>query len=204
MTNTKVGSILSRLLNEHHLSVSELARRVKLPQPTIQRIATGVCEYPHVSSLKPLADFFSISIDQLRGLETIPQFDNIFRLPLINWEEASVWNQKHKTKSENYIVVDVKVSSQAYALTVMDGAMEPIFLQGTTLILDPDVSPIDRNYIIVLLKNANIPIFRQLIIDGQNKLLKPLSLDKNIYKISRLKAADKILATVVQARWNLK
>ena len=83
MNTTKVGKILNSLLSEHNLKVSEFARRINLPQPTIQRIAAGMCENPHISSLKPIADYFSITVDQLKGLEPIPQFDNYHKLPLL-------------------------------------------------------------------------------------------------------------------------
>jgi SOS-response transcriptional repressor LexA len=202
MSNTKIGNILSRLLTEHHLKVSELARRIQLPQPTIQRIATGVCENPHISSLKPIADYFSITVNQLKGLDPIPKFDQIYKLPLISWSEATHWNQQRRTVSEEQVIVDIKVNEYAYALKIIDGAMEPLFPCYSILIVDPSVQPKDRSYVIALIKDTKTPIFRQLIINGDCQYLKPLSPDTDIYKMRQLEIADSILATVVQARWN--
>ncbi len=202
MSNTKVGKILSRLLSEHKLKVSELARRVQLPQPTIQRIAAGVCENPHISSLKPIADYFSISIDQLKGIDPIPKFDQIHKLPLISWSEATHWNKQLATLTDEQVIVDISVGDHAYALRILDGAMEPIFPCNSILIMDPAVQPKDRSYVITLINNTEIPIFRQLIINGPDKYLKPLSPDTDIYKMRQLESSDNILATVVQARWN--
>lgn len=202
MSNTKIGTILRRLLSDQNLRVSELARRVQLPQPTVQRIATGVCENPHISSLKPIADYFSISIDQLKGIEPIPKFDRVHKLPLISWQEA-VDSKKHPaTQTDNHVIVDISVGDRAYALKVIDGAMEPIFPCDSILIVDPDVQPKDRSYVITLMNGNNTPIFRQLIFNGSDKYLKPLSPDTEIYKMLRLENSDNILGTVVQARWN--
>lgn len=202
MSNTKIGSILNRLLSEQNLRVSELARRIELPQPTVQRIAAGVCENPHISSLKPIAEYFSITIDQLKGLEPIPRFDKLSKLPLITWAEATYWNKKYETGTNEYVMADVKVSNYAYGLKVFDGAMDPIFPRETILIVDPAVIPKDRSYVIALNKSADIPVFRQLIVNGPDRFLKPLSPDTDIYKMTRLKDSDNILATIVQARRN--
>lgn len=202
MNNTKIGININKLLADQNIRVSELARRIKLPQATVQRIASGTCENPHISSLKPIADYFSISIDQLKGLEPIPKFDMIAKLPLIQWSEAADWGRKKESNTKEFVLADIAVSNYSYALKVLDSAMEPFFPRETLLIVDPGIKPKDRSYIIVLGNGANIPIFRQLIINGPDKILKPLSPDTEIYKVTRLSESDNILATVVQARRN--
>lgn len=202
MSNTKIAKILNKLLSEQNLRVSELARRVQLPQPTIQRIAAGICENPHISSLKPIAEFFSITVDQLKGLEPISKFDNISKLPLISWSEAAFWNKQSQTNTQKFILADVGSSDKSYALKILDGAMDPIFPIETILIIDPLVLPKDKSYIIALIKGSSVPIFRQLIINGPEKYLKPLSPDTEIYKMIKLRNSDHILATIIQARRN--
>ncbi|HZW61298.1 MAG TPA: LexA family transcriptional regulator [Candidatus Babeliales bacterium] len=202
MNNTKIGKILNQLLSEQNLRVAELARRVQLPQPTVQRIVAGVCANPQTSSLKPIADYFSITVDQLKGLDPIPRLDKIQKLPLISWQEAVHWNTKLTASTDEHVIADLPLSKHAYALRIHDGAMEPVFPCDSILIVDPDVKPKDRSYVISLMHNADIPIFRQMVINGPDKYLKPLSPDTEIYKMLRLGNADNILATVVQARWN--
>jgi SOS-response transcriptional repressor LexA len=181
---------------------NELARRVKLPQPTIQRIAAGVCENPHISSLKPIADYFSITVNQLKGIDPIPRFDKIQKLSLISWSEVINWSKYKLTQSNEHVIADIAVSDGAYALRILDGAMEPLFPYNSILIVDATIQPKDRSYVIAHIHEAEIPIFRQLIINGADKYLKPLSPDTGIYKMRQLDKLDIILATVVQARWN--
>lgn len=200
MRATKIGVILNKLMSAQNLNVSELARQSKLPQPTVHRIASGTCNSPHISTLQPLADFFTISIDQLKGLEPIPLFDNISKIPVISWE-LSTSTQIPGHANYEHVVADVPVNPQSYALKVIDGAMEPFFPKGTLLIVDPLITPKDGSYVIARTHASSTSIFRQLIINGTDKLLKPLNPDTKVYKLIKLKKSDAILATVVQARW---
>lgn len=51
------------------LSQNELAERTNVPQPTIHRILIGESKDPRHSTVKPLADFFGVTVAQLRGDE---------------------------------------------------------------------------------------------------------------------------------------
>lgn len=201
MSNSRIAQILTRLMSEKDMRVTELARQVNLPQPTIHRIVTGVCENPHLSSLKPIADFFSITVEQLRGLDPIHSIEKISKIPIICWNEAVNWpSNKNKEKAQNLILTDANISQQAYALRIQDASMEPVFPQGTLLILDPEKSPKNRSYVIAKLAKLSEPIFRQLLIDIESRYLKPLTPDLERYKMSRLNNNDKILSILVQAK----
>jgi len=52
-------------------SGSHLARELKIPPPTINRIIAGQVLDPRCSTLVLLADYFDVSIDQLVGREEI-------------------------------------------------------------------------------------------------------------------------------------
>lgn len=55
----------------------DLARALDIPPPTIHRLVTDKSTRPYKSSLKPIADFFSIDMKQLLGEE-----------PLAEWKSA--------------------------------------------------------------------------------------------------------------------
>lgn len=201
MKNTKVGQILRKLMAERKIRVAELARRVNLPQPTVHRIATGVCEHPHASSLKPLADFFSVTVDQMKGHEPIQAIDAIIKVPLLAWEQAKTWVFDHKKiKPKEFIVTDAKVGAQGYALKVEDASMEPVFPRKTILVIDPYREVRDRSYVVAILANYSLPLFRQLLVNAKEKYLKPLSPDLDCYKMIKLDLNDKILGAVIQAK----
>ncbi len=72
--------------------------------------------------------------------------------------------------------------------------MDPVFPKNTILIADPDKSPKDRSYVIAKLANINIAIFRQLLIDVEDRYLKALSPDFERYRMTRLNDGDEVLS----------
>lgn len=82
-----LSTILSRLMSDRGINSAELARKVGIGQPVIYRLMTGVTENPQILTLKPIADFFEISVDQLLGfspLNTQNSLDNATLHTLVN------------------------------------------------------------------------------------------------------------------------
>jgi len=67
-----VSQILSMLMNRVGLTDNELAERTGIPQPTISRIRNGDSRDPRDSTLRPLAQYFGLSVSQLRGDVPLP------------------------------------------------------------------------------------------------------------------------------------
>lgn len=201
MNHTKIGQILNRLMADKKIRVAELARRINLAQPTVHRIATGVCEHPHLSSLKPIADFFSISVEQLKGHEPIPWLDRASKVPLLDWGQVLNWPlNKNEFNKSDLILTDANIGTNGYALKINDTSMDPVFPKNTILIADPEKQFRDRSYVVAKLTNLPGAIFRQLLINAGDMYLKPLSPDLEQYKMTKLKENDKILSVVVQAK----
>jgi len=201
MKNTKISQILNSLMAGKKIRVTELAREINLPQPTVHRIATGACEHPHISSLKPIASFFSITVDQLKGHEPIPWLDRVAKVPLLDWNSVLEWPiNKNTLNYQDFILTDAFVGKNGFALKLKDSSMDPVFSKNMTLIADPDKHFKDRSFVIVKLSNHSEAIFRQLLMDGSICYLKSLSPDFDQYKMTRLYENDKILSVVVQAK----
>jgi|SRR3990167_4637252 len=66
-----LSTILSHLMSEKGIKSAELARKTGIGQPVVYRLMTGVTENPQVLTLKPIADFFGVSLDQLLGLSPL-------------------------------------------------------------------------------------------------------------------------------------
>ena len=65
------AEILSHLMQAQKLSSSELARRTGVAQPIIYRLMNGNTCNPQILTVKPIADYFAISIDQLLGFSPL-------------------------------------------------------------------------------------------------------------------------------------
>lgn len=213
-TTNPISDILSRLMFEKRIKTAELARRINLPQPTVHRIVKGTSPRPHHSSLLPLADFFGISLEQLKGLKPIPGLNSrnpdssppdLRELPLLNFDEVMGWyhNKLHEnfSPSEKFFC-DAPVSDRAYILKMNDASMSPQFPIGTLLIIDPSRLPKDRSFIIAILKNSPVAIFRQLLIDGPHYYIKPISPDFDHFRMTLLKEGDILCGTLVQIKIN--
>lgn len=64
-------------------------------------------------------------------------------------------------------------SLEPYALRVLGDSMEPEFPDGCIVIVDPGHAPRDGSWVIV--EFAGDVFFRQMIFDGERRLLKPLN-----------------------------
>lgn len=57
---------LQFLMNSRQVNAHNLQDAVGVNQPTIHRILTGESQDPRTSTLKPLADFFGVTVNDLR------------------------------------------------------------------------------------------------------------------------------------------
>jgi len=204
LKRSKVSEILQKLMQVKEIHVAELARRLNLKQPTVQRVATGVYQKPHTKTLKPIADFFGITIEQLVGespISWLPSKDEVIgRIPIISPLQAAHWPCNIEAANVSLTLVDIEISKNSYAMRTPDASMEPLFPKGTLLIIDPDREPKDRCYVIVRRNDYQEVVFRQLLIDGMERYLKPLSPNLEHFKMAMLNPMDAILGVLVQAR----
>jgi hypothetical protein len=204
----KLSEILKKLLFERSMRPVDLARELDMPLPTVHRMVTGKSSRPYRSSLETVAKYFEVSIEQLTGeesmlpesLDDVKSFSISKRakvVPIVSWESLGK-NIKFETKESELVVVNV--SENSFASVMPDSSMEPLFKKGATLIFDPDIPAIDRNYILVKLALPNIYVVRQLLIDVDQKFIKSLNPDIAINSIRLLNPNDEIIARLIEVR----
>ena len=199
-----LGKILKKLLFDKGIKPADLAREVNLPSPTVHRLVTGKSTRPYKSSLNPIADFFSISVDELTGEVPLKSNENattlktIHYLPLLSLENLE--NDINDKKIVENIPFTGNISKNGYAIMLNDSSMEPLFSRGSMLLFDPEKTFKDRSYVLVKLHESSAPVFRQLIIDLDRRYLKPLNPDLNTFKMRLLGEKDIIIATLIEAR----
>lgn len=67
MQKRNVSTVLRALLDQHGISPTELHRRTGVPQSTLSRILSGKIVDPSDKHISKIAEYFSVSTDQLRG-----------------------------------------------------------------------------------------------------------------------------------------
>ena len=212
MEKLTIHEILKRLLFDKDMKIIDLARETGLAQQTVQKIVAGNCLRPHKSSLEPIAEFFKISIAQLKGEKPILWENSkndqlkelgIRKIPLIDWIEIEDWIKKEKislTENREILITQIPVSSSAFALRIKDESMYPVFPKGSTVIIDPNREYTDRCYVVVKIEQYKEPILRYLILDAGDKFVKPISPDLENFSIHMVKNCDIIYGTLIEAK----
>ncbi len=202
----------------------DLARAVDLPPPTIHRLVTGKSTRPYESSLKPIADYFSIDVNQLLGEEPLAddQAQNkttkepkeyitnkrniqtkITEIKMLPWDHISDYTNPDTSFLEK-IPFWGEISSYAFATIMPDSSMEPFIQKGSILFLDPTLKYSDRSYVLVHMKETKTYLVRQILIDADHQYLKPLNPDLSGFKMRLLHAEDEIIACLVEIRQNCR
>ncbi|WP_045226236.1 LexA family protein [Methyloterricola oryzae] len=99
-------------------------------------------------------------------------------VPLLSWVAAGNWrdmaDQRSPADAER-VPVTCRVGDGAYALRVHGDSMEPVFANGSIIVVDPSLEARNGSYVVVRLDTAAQATFKQLVIDGGQRFLKPLN-----------------------------
>ncbi|HEX2549652.1 MAG TPA: XRE family transcriptional regulator [Gammaproteobacteria bacterium] len=210
MSKQTIASNLQKLLKTHgDLSLSDLARETRIPQPTLHHIVEGKTKKPRRQALQSLADFFSISVSQLTGSipfspilsESIKTSLKISTVPLIKWEDAKDWQRSKNDLSRfDEIILKNQIDKNAFALRLLNSSLEPLFQEQSILIFDPSKNAKDRDFVLVFLANSESLIFNRLFIDNNKYYIKEDKHDGNVMLTKLNFSQDKIIATLIEAR----
>lgn len=202
-----LNKVLQTLMFKKNIRTAQLARETHIPKQTLNRIVNGTSPHPHVKNLQPLADYFAVSMAQLKGEAALPESMLEINLPhtkrkaktipLLTWEQLGI---SRAGDEEGTIYVSSEFSEATFAVAMPDTSMEPVFAKGMLLIFDPMKTPIDRSYVLVQLNEISQIVFRQLLIDAEHNYLKSLSLDLKTFPMRLLNEKDRILGVLVEAR----
>lgn len=201
---------LKKLLKKHDdLTLSELARITKIPQPTLHHLLTGVTKKPRRSVLEQLASFFGISIAQLIGNEPLSQpilneFSkqrlNISTIPLLEWHDLKNWIFANKADIKKEIVLDRSLSHQSFALIMNDSGLEPLIPLNALLIFDREKIPKDREFAIVYFEKTNQILFNRIFTEDSESYIKQSKNSEKMQFIKISPSTDKILGTLIELR----
>jgi SOS-response transcriptional repressor LexA len=210
MADSMLGKILRALMFKRDVNTCQLAREINLPQQTVQRIVSGVSPNPHQKNLKPIADFFAISVAQLRGESPLPDsmlslevksnVQQITKAPLLPWNQVINYLDGENVTIDEYVSTDRVLTPKTFAINLPDSSMEPFFPKDSLLILSPDKETKDRCFALVKTNEGSTLIFRQVIIDGEHKYLKPLNPDLSMFPMRLLQSDELILGVMIEFR----
>ena len=180
----KLSENLQRLLKEHRVSENTIAQALGIPVMTVRRIVSGETTDPRISTLKLLADYFSVFVDSLidengHSMSAISKNAPRF-IPVFDWKTAeniksakdinlNAWKAWHPIAMGN----QYSLSDDAFALESRP-SMNPRFPHGTIFIIDPKTDPTDSDIILMRVRKNNELSLRELIIDPPEWQLHPV------------------------------
>ena len=140
--------------------------RVELADPDLQGTAVELVE---------TAD---LTVDNALPGPEIVQY-----LPLISWVRAGEWTEIEDTHEqgtyEKLIPVTKRYSNRAYALKLTGDSMQALdgdsFPTGSIICVEPQRPANNGSYVVIRLESSNEATFKQLVIDGDRRFLKPLN-----------------------------
>ena len=93
-------------------------------------------------------------------------------VPLLDHVQAGIWTsvQDRKTDAEpsEFILTDLLLGPQAFAMRIRGDSMLPQFKEGDKVIIDPDVAPHPGDFVVAV--NGGDAVFKQYRDRGRNEL----------------------------------
>ncbi len=206
----KAGLQLKKLMNEADIDDLRLSQLTGVAKSNISRLKNDPDSNPTLATLKPIADYFAITVSQLLGevpIATQGAQDEsgviITQVPKIAWDEIqSFIRDKHQLLQLASISTDRVVSTDAFAVTVMDSTLMPIFPKGALLVVEPNQTPADGSHILMMTSAKAKPCLRQYLQDGETVLLKSLKAGTNW--MEPLESQHQIIGVVLEVRYQLE
>lgn len=185
MNKKPTKDVLSELMQQKGIKTeAELSRLTGIHQPTIHRILTGESTDPRSSTIEPLARFFNVQPEVIRGTAVLTAEEKqptyiAQQVPVVSWVTAGHFADSNDPypvgASEEWLPCPVPHGRMTFALRVRGISMEPEFRDGDYIFVDPDVTPRNRSYVVVRIDDRDETTFKQLILEDGRKLLKPLN-----------------------------
>ncbi len=207
-----ISKNINQLMESCEIDATELAEHTGLPHSTISRLRSTAQESsPTLSTLIPIADFFCITISQLIGEEAINLSSTTFKpskmrrvpVPVLTTETISDYLGSTGTIEAPFIYLDHAITDKSFAYLLQGNAMEPQFPDKTLLLIDPTIEIENLDHILVIPSGKKIPLFRQVLIDGEEKYIRTLNPAFNEF-IKLTSDSHTILGVMVESRRNFK
>lgn len=175
-----LGSNLDYLLAQHNLDIKNLSQVTAVPPATIARMRRKGSN-PTISSLEPLLDFFRVDMDSLLYEDmTSDAYKNkkavggLTYIPIVSLEDA---RRERKQAKVSKIIGAAGIRGQnVFGIQINSDSLAPAFQNNSTVIVDPDLKPVEGDYVLCILGGADeAPVFRQIFIDGKNFYFRPIN-----------------------------
>ncbi|MDO4641690.1 MAG: S24 family peptidase [Neisseria sp.] len=209
MEQTTIGQRIRQKRRALKLTQKDLARKLK----DVSHVAVSQWESnttkPNAENLYELSVLFGCDFSWLlKGEGTnvdVVEIDNA-RIPIIDYEQLKKWNGKQPfkisiEKEVEYIMTNTNISRNTFAFKVIGDSMEPNFIEGDIIVIDPTLKPSPGEF--VLAKNSDEVFFRKYKENFKEEGIENFSLlplNENYASISSQSHNVEIIGTMIEHR----
>ena len=211
-----LGKTLAFLMKECDIDDARLSRETGVPASSISRMRLNPDSNPTASTLRPIAKFFSVSIDQLLGDEPfstnrLPGTHNptpftAAKIPIVDWELIPSFNQteqiENKIQSSEWISTEKEVSASAFALIIPTDSLGLALRKGSLVIIDPQVEQRDGDLILLQEQADDSLVIKQFLKDGNECYIK--SVNPEIKGLKLLPSDVQVIGVIIETRFSLQ
>ncbi|MFZ0219080.1 MAG: helix-turn-helix domain-containing protein [Candidatus Aquirickettsiella sp.] len=198
-----LNNTLEYLIEKWEININHLHKHTGIPLSTLKRLRLNKENNPTLASLTPIANYFSISLDQLIGREALQKKNKHptgLTVPLLHWKNVlNTPKNRFQLAFSSLIIRDIILNETSFELMIKDNMDN--FLAGSLLVIDPSLRGRNRDFIIVYKNGMCKPQLMQKIIYENKVYLKNLSAESEIIKLTGL---YKILGIIIQIIMNYK
>jgi SOS-response transcriptional repressor LexA len=128
-----------------------------------------------------------------------PGFDtHIRRVPRLSWVSAGLFREMEAAAHPaEWDTPSEPMSAQAFSLRVEGDSMEPEFPHGCVIFVEPCGEALNGDFVVVALDETHRATFKELVVDGPSRYLKPLN---SRYPILPLAAEARVCGVVREMR----
>lgn len=181
----------------------------KWGQSRIGNYETGT-RTPDLEDIRIISSVLNIEPSDLAfgSSNIIPATIGTTKVPIISYIQAGQWTGiddfRESCGDYEYILTDLEVSEDAFALEIKGDSMEPDFIEGDRVIIDPDVQPHAGEFVAAINGDyeATFKKYRPLedLDEYGRQHFELIALNPDYHKLSTLKQEIRIIGTMVEHR----
>lgn len=208
-------STLQYLLDHVDLSANGLAKILDIPTPTIYRLTTGEVQDPRISTLTMLANYFSVTIEQLLGRKNLDAhfyakngakyIKPTASIPLLTLHETYMYQKHFKDPTQWFrwkSSADDLGNEQIFSISIKNNLYDPLFSHDSVIIVDPTLQPQNGDYVVVNFKGDSISVLKRYMSEGRHKYLSALTVDTSNIKFDANEST--MIGVVIESYKNFK
>ena len=202
-----VGHRIKACMDARGLDQSTVARALGIEPQSVQQWIQGQTN-PRGYRITALAALLEVEPWELLGAEKNAEkparsrdsgrYAPVSRIPRISWVSAGQFREIDTSRHpDEWDTPSEPMSAQAFSLRVDGDSMEPEFPSGCVIFVEPQTEPLSGDFVVVSLDDGHQATFKQLVLDGAQRYLKPLN---PRYPIIPIDASARVCGVVREMR----